>query len=181
VHHAAKHTIGGLDELTVASVTTGIEQNKTCTPAGGQITLVTAQLTTAQAKPGTVIKFSLVGTAVTAVGAGQTITFTIFHKSGVTSTAIVAGTFAVAGNKTWTFHVDAVVGIGILTIVAGTLHGEMTDVAAVTEAHADAGSGSAFQAPAATSEFYAAVSWAGGSLGSTLTVTNALAFGVVRP
>jgi hypothetical protein len=181
VHHAAKHAIGGLDEVDVASVTTGIEQDKTCTPAGGQVTLVTALLTTAQAKPGTVVKFSLVGTAVTAVGAGQSVTFTIFHKSGINSTPIVAATFAIAGNKTWTYHVDAVVGIGILALVAGTLHGEITDVAAITEAHADAGAAIGFIAPAVASEFYAAVSWAGGSLGSSLTVSNALAFGVVRP
>jgi hypothetical protein len=182
VHHAAKHAIGGLDEVDVASVTTGIEQAKTCTPSGGQITIVTAELTAAQAKAGTVINFTLIGSATTAAGIGQSVDFTIFHQNGGASTAILTGSIPLAANKSWTFHLFASVGIGTGRAVAGAMYAEMSDTGSVgTEVHADAGAAIGFIAPAAASRFFAAVAWVGGSLGSSLSVSNAIASGVALP
>jgi hypothetical protein len=182
VHHAAKHAIGGLDPVSTASVTSGIEQGKTCTPAGGQITIVTAELSAAQAKPGTVINFTLIGSATTAAGIGQSVDFTIFHQNGGASTPILIGSIPLTANKSWTFHLLASVGIGVGRAVAGSLYAEMSDTGAVgTEVHADAGAAIGFIAPAAASRFFAAVAWVGGSLGSTLSVSNALASGVALP
>jgi hypothetical protein len=62
------------------------------------------------------------------------------------------------------------------------MYAEMSDTGAVgTEVHADTGAAIGFIAPAATSRFFAAVAWVGGSLGSTLSVSNALASGVALP
>lgn len=181
VHHAAKHAAGGLDPVAMPGVTTDAQQNKTCTPAGGQITLATCELTAAQAKVGTVCHFMAVGTIATVVGTGQRVLFTLFHQNGGASTPIVSNTYNLAGNTNYTFHIDGMIGIAAALALAGAMHGEVSQVGAPAgEIHADGGAPLGLVAPAATSRFFLAVSWIGGAAGSTLNCSNALGLGGVR-
>lgn len=182
VHHAAKHAPGGLDPIAIPGATTGIERGLTCTPAGGQVTLVTCELTAAQAKPGTVCHFEIIGNIHVAAGLGQQVDFTLYHQGPSVTTPLVTAHAILTQNKDYTLHFDAMTGIGILAAVAALIHGELTDTSApATETHIDQGMTANLYAPAATSRFYLACFWTGGSLGSSITITNAIALGVVRP
>lgn len=179
VHHAAKHAAGGLDPVAMPGTTSGLAQNVTCTPAGGQVTLVTCELTAAQAKPGTVCSFQAVGNVSTVVGAGQRVQFILFHQDGGMSTPIVTLQFALAALTNYTFHVDGKIGIAAAMAIAGTAHGEVSQIGAPAgEIHADAGAAIGLVAPAAASRFFLAVVWVGGAAGSSLNCSNAIGLGV---
>lgn len=181
-HHAYKHAVDGLDPITMPAVTTGIEQNKTCTPASGAVTLVTCELTAAQAKPGTCCKFHAVGAIACAVGAGQSVVFTLYLEAEGAPTALAACTFDLEGNMSYDFHIEGTAGIGILSVLAAALSGEVADVAPpYGEIHAVAGAGGPIVAPGATSRLFLSAAWSNGEANSSLSCSNALALGVVRP
>ena len=181
VHHHAKHEVGGLDEIAVPSVITGIERNITCTPAGGLKRLVTLEMTALMAKPGTVGHAELSGIANTAAGVGQQVKFCLYHESNNgTLTCLSSCTFPMAANKSFTFHITAKFGIGILAILAGLMHGELLETATAGETHREDRYTGITVALAEKSRFFLGVNWVGGALGSSLTGTDCMAMGVVR-
>jgi len=181
VHHAAKHAVGGLDPITMPGVTTGIERDKVCTQATGQVTLVTLELTAAQAKPGTVGHFEVGGTITTAAGVGQSVTFTLFHQNGATTIPLAACTFPVLQNKSFAFNVTAKAGIGVLSLLAGLINGLVYEVATTNIQHVLGRYTGVSVAPAATSRFFLAIAWTAGAAASNVLASDCLAMGVVRP
>lgn len=180
VHHAAKHEVGGLDEIKVPSILSGISRNVVTLPASGQITIVTTELTAAMAKEGTIALLESMGTVTTVGGVGQGVTFTLYHQNGGVSTPLAAAAFTVAANKSFIYHITAIAGIGASAALAGLIHGELTEVTTAAEQHRENAYAGAAVAPASTSRFFLAVIWVAGSLGSTMTSLDALALGVVR-
>ena len=181
VHHAAKHAVGGVDEVAIPTIMTGIERNMICTPAGGLKRLVTLEMTALMAKPGTVGHAELSGIANTAAGIGQQVTFCLYHESNNgTLTCLSSCTFPMAANKSFTFHITAKFGIGILAILAGLMHGELLETATAGETHREDRYIGNTAALAETSRFFLSAIWVAGNLGSTLTGSDCMAMGVVR-
>ena len=179
VHHGAKHARGGLDPVDMSSVISDVQINKLCTPAGGQVTLTTAELQSNQAHPGTVCKLSSVGTVATATGANQAVKFTLFCQSDFGTTEIVNNTYNLAGNKSYTYHLDGMIGYASNSKIAATLEGEVTDVGAPgTEIHADKGADGTFTAPATTHRFFLTAEWVNGQPASSMNASNTLLMGV---
>lgn len=180
VHHAAKHAVGGVDEVAIPTVISGIERNQLCTPAGGIKRLVTLEMTALMAKPGTVGHFELSGVATTAAGPGQSVTFALCHEEGATITTLSSCNFPMAQSKSFTFHVTAKTGIGILAILAGLMHGELLETSTAGETHREDRYSGIVTAAAATSRIFISVIWVGGAIASSLTGTDCMAMGVVR-
>lgn len=179
VHHAAKHAPGGLDPVATPGTASAVERNRSCSPLSGLVSFCTVELTAAQAKPGTVVSFDMVGTIHTAPGLGQSVNFFIYHQDGGVSSPVAQCTLGLTQNKDFTFHWHGKAGIGAANAIAALLFGEITDLAAPgAEAHADNGYAGAVVAPAAASRFYLAMSWTAGAVGSSITVSNALGLGV---
>lgn len=180
VHHHAKHEVGGVDEVAIPSVISGITRNVQVLPASGQITIVTTELTAAMSKEGTVAHIESIGTVTTVGGVGQGVTLTLFYQNGGASTPLAAAAFTCAANKSFLFHVTAMAGLGAGRALAGLIHGELTELTTTAEQHKDAAYAGAAIAPAAIGRFFLAAVWVGGALGSTMTSLDAMAMGVVR-
>lgn len=180
--HAAAHEAGGLDEVAMPGVLTGIERAITCTPAGGQATIVSADLDAAQVKPGTVINFHCIGSATTPIGPPPTLRFLLYYFDGAVTTEIARADFVTAQGTTYDLHITGSIGLKTLLEVVGLLHGEINNIAAPGgEIHGQGGAAGGFLASAVDSSFYLAVTWVGGGVGTTATIDNATALGVVRP
>jgi len=85
-----------------------------------------------------------------------------------------------AANKSFTFHITAKFGIGILAILAGLMHGELLETATAGETHREDRYIGNTVALAETSRFFLSAIWVAGTLGSALTGSDCMAMGVVR-